>query len=937
MRNLRNPKWIFFINTLPIILIFFFFLAEYNTIKSLLDLENIRIWRNFGIALTLLGLANILYAASAIINDKIVSAWYGLISLIVHIAFILSYLNNQYDFIPFTVPNWMASQELPLYVGTFLMPTLTYSLFVIIMQITPKEKSHSAWKNGLAAISIPIAWYLFHQTILPLWQISESSLGFRTALVLGIVSTVGFILLVARTIFIMSSRITRKNSISGLIRKIVLCIVLPILCLEINNGNISAFKSMLSSNMFGDFHNIWFYLLTILNGVLLCLPNIKNRNYRLTLLLGRSITLSFIVYFHAVFLPLLPLALIGIAMYGLGILLLVPHVVLIISARQLIQDFNYLSSEISNTIIKSVIVLGFILLPIIITTNNFIDKKTMTATLEFLYSPDYSKEYNIDTHRLRRTIKSIKENKARRGQDLIFNGSLPYLSTYYNWIVLDKLTLSNEKVNLIEQVFFGQPAMKVRTRNQASPHIEITDISVESTYDAAQSTWTSWIHLELLNNSQLNLQEYATTIHLPEGSWINNYYLYVGPAKEMGMLAEKKSAMWIYSMIRNTPKDPGILYYLTGNNVAFKVYPFGKEEKRETGIQLIHKEPIEVSIDGNKLKLGEFENSTDPIAENQHAIYISPIEKNNLPTTKRKPYYHFLVTGNDYETIHRQAEKIEQFRKTNQALGEKAKITFANDMSNHYSMDKSWKNFFKPSKHQGSFYAEYGIKSILYNAYNSGLPDFPEIILVCDRFDEAILQKDFKDWKFCFPDSDLFYMLDSNNQLQAHSLTDKPKAIVPDSLITPNQAVKIYKLENGTQRFLKDDQNASIVLKTNQVDLNIDDIEENSWEAGLSMQAKARSQLLNPDPTNREWIDQVRASFKSKIMSPSTSYIVLETEAQKQRLLKKQKEMLNGHKSLDASDEQRTMSEPELWILLLLMSLFVMYHKKKLKPAAMFN
>ena len=165
MRNLLNPKCLFLINTLPIVVLFFLFIGEYNIIKTLLNAENIELWKTFGLTLGVLGLLNFGYALWLTITKQKVSVFYGVIALLSYIPFIYLFSFHSDKIIPFSIPQWMFSGNNILYVGTFLMPTLAYSLFVLVAHFTPETTEHKAWKNFLIAIIIPVSWYIFSQIL----------------------------------------------------------------------------------------------------------------------------------------------------------------------------------------------------------------------------------------------------------------------------------------------------------------------------------------------------------------------------------------------------------------------------------------------------------------------------------------------------------------------------------------------------------------------------------------------------------------------------------------------------------------------------------------------------------------------------------------------------------------------------------------------------
>ena len=70
-----------------------------------------------------------------------------------------------------------------------------------------------------------------------------------------------------------------------------------------------------------------------------------------------------------------------------------------------------------------------------------------------------------------------------------------------------------------------------------------------------------------------------------------------------------------------------------------------------------------------------------------------------------------------------------------------------------------------------------------------------------------------------------------------------------------------------------------------------------------------------------KYVDKHR--HKSKIMTPVTSYLVVENEAQKAMLKKKQEQALSGNKSLDLGEDTQRMSEPGLWILIILFGIIL--------------
>ncbi len=930
MRNLLNPKWLFIINTFPIITLFFLYFGQYSIIKTLLNEESISLWKTFGWTLGILGFVNLVYAIYLIIKKQKVSIFYGLIALLCYIPFIYLFCFYLDKIMPFSIPQWMISGNMIFYIGTFLMPTLAYSLFVLVYHFTSETKEHKAWKNFLIALVIPIFWYLFSQVILPLWKPVGSDFATHSLLIFIITGTLVFLFFLIRGIFILTIKKSNIWIKYQLAWKIPISIVLPILGLAVNNGHLFNGFGVNNSGVFGNFSNYWFYILAIINGILICLPNIENKLYRLFLFIGRSITFAYTFYFFLVFLPFLPVSIIAVIVIGIGFLMLTPLLLFVIHISELSKDFTYLKKYFSHRLLWTLSLIGILIIPFSITGIYQKDKSVLNETLDYIYTPDFSKNYDIDKSSLQKTLNVVKHHrKSFRGG--IFGTQVPYLSTYFNWIVLDNLTLSASKINTIEKIFFGKKAsFEIRAENIRNRNVEITNISTNSTFDKSQNAWKSWIELEITNKNENNgISEYATTIELPVGCWISDYFLYVGDRKEMGILAEKKSAMWIFSQIRNENRDPGILYYLTGNKVAFRVFPFASGEVRKTGIELLHKEPVKLTIDGNIIVLGNPNESIFTDTKTDNICYVSSKQKQKLKQVQRKPYFHFLVDASDSKRITEITNRIEQFVKTDTSLSENAKISFVNSYVTTSKFDDKWTEKFQSQNFEGGFYLDRAIKKTLYNSFKNNTDFYPVIVVVTDSIQEAIIDKDFLDFKMTFPESSLFFNLKKSGELETHSLVSNPLQPLADTIpYSFRNSVLEYKHSDNSISYLPNDNEPSIIFKKDVFEISEVEIKEKDWETALKIQGMWTSQVLHPATANKEWLNLVKYSFISRVMTPLTSYLVVENEAQKAILKKKQKQVLSGNKSLDLGEEAQRMSEPNLIVVFVLFGLTLLYVEK---------
>jgi hypothetical protein len=196
--------------------------------------------------------------------------------------------------------------------------------------------------------------------------------------------------------------------------------------------------------------------------------------------------------------------------------------------------------------------------------------------------------------------------------------------------------------------------------------------------------------------------------------------------------------------------------------------------------------------------------------------------------------------------------------------------------------------------------------------------------VVTDSIQQAVFEGDFSDWRFAFPDMDWFYNLKNDGTLDAHSLTSTPdKPVHCNVAFEQGHSVLAYQLNDSTTAYLPDNNQADIVLKSDVFTVNPTVIKEKNWRSAAMLQAQWMSQTIHPETTDKGWPNLVKGSFISKVMTPVTSYLVVENDAQKAMLKKKQEQVLSGNSALDVGEEPRRMSEPDIFILAVLLMLVI--------------
>ncbi|QZY55744.1 MSEP-CTERM sorting domain-containing protein [Crassaminicella profunda] len=920
MNKLYKPYLIFVTLTIPQIFIFILYYKIFGLIHSELNESNIGYWKFLSLYLGAACFIFTLWNINNWIKKKEIQPLCAILIFSVYTIFLSVYSYKYTEIIPSNIPAYMFLGIRPgMTVLTLIMPGLIHSMLMMVHFTVEKMKIGSNSKDFYRMIGIPALSYL---SMYILWGANNSIKKMMP--ILFIVSIIGFFFFFIRIIY----RILKRKSNLWQKNLAFLNLVASVIGLAVNQG---------LGNIFGDFSHVGFYLFAVITGGLMLIPDRDNKRMRLVLWGLKSITFVFTFYFFLVFLPLLPFSLIGMIFLGFGILMLTPLVLMFLHVQSLWSDYQYLKGVYPRNVLITLLCIGILTIPVftMVTIKN--DKENLDKALTFTYERSYEDDHeaNIDPAGVKRALKNIKYIKGNKREKMdLFTTDIPYFTALYHEYVLDGLSISSRKIMKLEKVFLGKSDIHLGNKRQvenSNENVFIKDIYTKTVYDKEEKVLKSWINLEIENKGR-DQEEYDTLFKLPKGSYISNYYLYVGTEKKYGLIADKRAANWIYENTKKIRRDPGILTDIGNNHMEFKIFPFNRGEVRKTGIEIIHKGPITFNIDGHNIDLkDDYINSLkkEEILINQEIAYIPKEVKKKLEKTTREQKYYFVLDyseGNENK-INDYIKRVKDYIKKHHIEEDVKEIVAINFEEKRIPYDKQWEKDLKYVDVKGGFFLEYTVKRIIYENYIKNSSERPVIIVVTDDLDKAVDGEHMDDFSFACPEGVYYYHLDRNNNVEGYIDTNRKEKVINEVEKIP---VFIWENEKGKTFYLSDTRNDSIVLLDAGLEMNMEMMKNFKWENGLVLQGLYMSYVLHPEKYYEKSLSIVKNSIMSQVMSPMTSFIVLENEAQEKVMLEKQKQILARKKPVHIGD-MTEMDEPSLWMMLLIMIGIFLFREKKRK------
>lgn len=956
MNPFLHPRWIFFSTILPQLTLFIIYYNAFQVFGMQLEENIVSNWYVYGFSFLGVIIAQTIYAGYSTYHSKPVSVVWSFTTVIIYLFLLLSYYLQARDLVPRSVPDWIQSvTDVKSFMGMFVFPAMLHAIIIGVIHFSDKfgggEGKHESKYNFLVMLLIPLSIYLTIALVIPLLNnfLSYKYANFA-AQVLGSVIIILALFWILRVVYLFFQRKSNPNSVKVL--EFLFAAIFPLIGLSL---------SFSMDNPFGNFQSYWFFGLAVFTGIILVLPssNFKSYKARFVHFLLKAFVFPYTVYFLIVFMPFTPLSVILVIAAGAGLLMLTPLILFLIHSRQLYQDYDYLTKNYSTSSLFISFLVAVSIVPLAFSFDTYYDRIQLHKGLDYLYSSDYDENKSVpNPYSISATLSHIENFKVRRNRDWlsIGNDGIPLLDSFYKWLVLDNMTLSESKINLLNNVFVGEdmpkPTVKWRVwrgninqdrdfqTGKGDNTVKIDSTTITSVFDEKQNAWISKVDL-ILHNAEngFGQREYATFFDLPEGAFISNYYLYVGEEKIEALLAEKKTALWVYHQIVNTRKDPGIIYYNDKGKLGFRVFPFIRDEYRKTGFEVLHAEPFELKIDDSTtVFLGNNsinELSRTRITSNQN--YVSQSELKDLKTITRKPYYHFILDNSKYGGIGKEKyiERVEKFLKENRldegdSQNWKPRFTSV-DFEVHELDSKNWKEEYLQQENKGGLFLEKAVKKAWLKNYLENIdpnapsikayPSQPIIVVVSDELEDGVWTGSLHEWKKYIPEGFDFYELASNNRIMLQNFEHFKMLGEPVDKISIKEVKEVKK--NGNTYFLPISATNGITLPITEFDkkeeITSADIESfekmPKYAQALSLQNLNETMALYPTQAEKRWLEQVQKSFTARVLTPVTTFMVLETEAQRNALLKKQEEVLSGKRLLDLTDARRS-SEPSLWIFM---------------------
>ena len=875
-----------------------------------------------------------------------------------HVGYLWFFLAHMDRILPPAVSLWMLPEtEFMFYQFSLMMPAVFLMLVRLAQIRTGLSKMADLGISVGLLVCVPMGIYIVGMALTRLARSFThfESFGMQYFLIAGLIAATALVLVAFLKILLRLHEAISGQAWSQWAIPIFAGLVAPLAGLALNAGIPFPY----------DFQDIAVYALTILNGAALLIPFRPGSRWAVSGWALRAILFPFSLYFFLIFLPFFPLSLLAMIAAGSGVLILAPILLVAIQGKLLLTQGRILSTSYGGRIIVAGFAACLLVLPALFVVRCDSDRRTLGKAIDAVYSPDYhSKSISFSHTRLSRALKHMDDVK---------NGIyLPYLTDAYNTIVFRGMVLPDEKADLIRKsllgtapehgswalwgrgVFGGRPRGLRTSRGNGVAHdvqMAAPDVASRTTNDVVEAD----VKFTLENRGSGN-SEFVAPVIVPEGVLVTGFWLDVNGTNKPAQLREKKTAVWVYEMIRDmTRRDPGLLIYETDTRLRLRVYPFDSAQSRKCGISFrfpaaLH--PV-VQIKDMPVALNSSSQSGSSavalvLPAGGEALTMSPAPEGGLPRFVREPVAH-IILDHSAAASGKEAETIGAAKAAIAALPDTVKrvtVTWANYdqvsvLSGPESRDAAIATLEKqislPSP-RGGFCPELVIARELFdeqgNTAQASPPpagSVPLFVVIPAPGSSSIRTRILQPLARSIPDMPAYFEYCSNEWSKISFESGNKETVSPsDTVISPVMAVrKAGHIEllstaggglvcaapntgKGSWEYWDAVANAfrpieGVAQCTDQMYVN-----------GIALLARHRSLEWDPGAIDAALPGLVADARAAGVMIPETAFVVVETSAQEVMLARKEQQALSADHALEFDDVKPTQTTPApstLWIM----------------------
>ena len=850
--------------------------------------------------------------------------------------------------LPRSVTDWILPPETVLYNQfALIMPAIFYATVRLACFEVSLRRGVDVCLCILASVGAPLFWYLMIRILGAFHTFWDAWMGVPF-IVFFIVMTIAMMTALVRLLVMGYGWLQHYGRWPMTVLTFVVGIAGPVGGLLLNRA--IPFPA--------DFQSAGVYVMAVLNGALLLLPEFRRKGLTRLVWLAQCVMFAFTFYFFVVFLPFLPLAIPAIIAIGTGFLILTPTVLFLVHGQRLLDGFGREAADGHRARAIWMAVLFMAVMPVAYTGGAWVDRAVLHQAMNHVFSPDYRQTNRFDGSRmaLRHSVTRLVDFKAGL--------RLPFMSDYYDWIVFDNLVLPDEKLNRLHKAFFGSDvpaaapgrigfpgangprrAMTREAVRSAAPSrsVNVENVTSESVREGecvrTRATLT-------LYNAYQTASEFVGRLEVPEGVLVSGFWLHIGRERVPGRLFEKKTALWVYQMIRDVSRrDPGLLMYTGADSLELRVFPFSAGERRTVEIEFLHPAVFAptVRIDQKALKLEGPAPASDagmalagtPGGECVLAIASPALDL--MPKARRKPYIHLIADCSSGAAVKpgmvRAAVRdmaARYFPNATECAITAANYEFRDVTGGLVSLkelermdDRALGERWLPKR--GGFLQDHAIKRALlwyhdqFSRARDGdawLERFPVIVVLRAGGGEPLHDDDLAMFGRFAPDAGWYYVLDGSRPPRAFDFANKPiagtsapGAYRPATVLRLGDAVAACVPFTGAPvalvRFPPSAAGRELTVldpadgRFHPVKPALTLAPDTRYSRGMAAWLHYYALVENPSLDNKGLSEIIRLCRDSGVLVAPTSYIVVENSAQWKTLELKEKQKLANSNALD--------------------------------------